>query len=244
MMSDSQMAPESQGLAKLDIRMLLGKMLPSIIISGAFPVVIYLLASPYMPPLPALALSAVPAILYEVYGWVRTHSIDPISSIVLLMIAVGMLFALLVHDPRIYLIREAFLTGAFGLLSLISLVLPRPISFYAGRYMYAHTPEQIAYYNAGWRLPYVRFATRLFAIVWGLAFLGEALTRTFLVSHLSIAQFLAVSPVIENGTIFAVVAWTITYTSHFHKRWRRIEASLHQLAQEQETRADEGRTVA
>lgn len=238
-MSDPQMAPESQGL-KLDIRMLFGGLLPPIIISAVIPLVIYLLASPHMSTLHALALAAVPPVLYSVYGWVRTHSIDPISAMTLFTVVVSMLITLLLHDPHLFLIRDSYLVAAFGLLCLISLAFPRPVAFYAGRYLYAHTPEQIAYYNAGWQVPYVRFATRLITVVWGLAFLGEVLTDTFLAYHLPTALFLAIHPFLYWGTILTVFGgWTIPYTSHTRKRRRAIEARMRQVEQEQTTRAGE-----
>ena len=98
-----RMAPESQDL-KLNFRKRFGGLLPPIIISAVFPVLIYLLASPHMSTLPALALTAVPPMLYSVYGWVRTHSIDPISIITLFMVVISMLITLLVHDPHLFLI--------------------------------------------------------------------------------------------------------------------------------------------
>lgn len=44
------------------------------------------------------------------------RSIDPISILTLSLIVVALLLALLVHDPRLFLLRDSFLAGAFGLL--------------------------------------------------------------------------------------------------------------------------------
>jgi len=131
-MSDSQMAPESQDF-KPNVRQEFGGLLPSIIINAVFPLVIYLLASPHMPLLAALALTAVPPVLYSGYGWVRTHSIDLISIIALFLVVMGMLLALLVHDPHLLLLKDSYETGAFGLLCLLSLPFPRPVGYYVYR---------------------------------------------------------------------------------------------------------------
>ncbi len=39
----------------------------------------------------------------------RTHSIDPISIITLVLIVVAMLLALLLHDPRLFMLRDSAL---------------------------------------------------------------------------------------------------------------------------------------
>jgi hypothetical protein len=218
-MADPQIAPESQSLEKPNFRKLFGGLLPAIIISGVFPPVILVLASPHMPLLPALALAIVPVILYSGYSWVRTHSIDPISITVLFSLVVAVLLTLFVHDPHLFLIRESYVLGAFGPLCLISLLFLRPVAFYVARYIYAQTPEQIAYYNAAWQVPYFRFANRLTAVVWGLAFIGEMLTDTFLVYHLPIAPFLVIHQFLYYGTILATMGWAALYGMRARKRW-------------------------
>jgi intracellular septation protein A len=233
-MSDPQRAPESQDL-KLNFRKRFGGLLPPIIISAVFPVLIYLLASPHMSTLPALALTAVPPMLYSVYGWVRTHSIDPISIIALFMVVISMLITLLVHDPHLFLIRDSYLIAAFGLLCLISLLFPRPVAFYLYRWAFVRTPEQLASLNAGWQVPYVRFVHRLVTVVWGLAFLGEALTDTYLAYHLPIASFLVIHPFLFNGTILVAFGWATLYSMHVQKRRRAIEAHMRQTEQERAT---------
>lgn len=80
-MSDSQMAPESQRLEKPSFRKLFGGQRTSIIINVVFPLVIYLLASPHMPTLAALALTAVPPCsIPGMAGCARTASIPLASS--------------------------------------------------------------------------------------------------------------------------------------------------------------------
>lgn len=175
-------------------------------------------------------MTAVPPVLYSGYGWVRTHSIDPISIITLFLIVVSMLMALLVHDPRLFLLRDSYLTGAFGLLCLLSLPSPRPLGYYVYRWAFVRTPEQLARLNAGWQVPYARFVRRLVTVVWGLVFLGEALLDTFLVYHLPIVQWVVIHPLLFWGTQVAAFGWAILYSRHAGPK---IDASLRQMAQEQ-----------
>ena len=228
-MSDSQAAPKSQDL-KSTVRQALGGLLPSIIISAVFPLLIYLLASPHMAPLPVFALMAVPPVLYSGYGWVRTHSIDLISIITLFLIVVSMLIALLVHDPRLFLLRDSFLSGAFGLLCLLSLLSPRSVTYYMYRRAFVRTPEQLARLNASWQVPYGRFARRRITLVWGLVFVGEALLDTFLLYHLPTAQWVVIHTFLFWGTMVAAFGWAILYSRHAQPK---IDASLRQMAQEQ-----------
>ena len=236
-MSDSQMAPESQDF-KPNVRQAFGGLLPSIIINAVFPLVIYLLASPHMPLLAALALTAVPPVLYSGYGWVRMHSIDLISIIALFLVVMGMLLALLVHDPHLLLLKDSYETGAFGLLCLLSLPFPRPVGYYVYRWAFVRTPEQLARLNASWQVPYGRFVRRLVTLIWGLAFLGETLLDTFLVYHLPIAQWMAIHPLLFWGTMVGAFGWAILYSGHAQPK---IQVSLRQMAQEQAARTGEGR---
>jgi len=236
-MSDYQIAPESQKLEKPSFKAF-GGMLKSILINAVLPLVIYLLASPHMPTLAVFALMAIPPVLYSGYGWVRAHSIDPISIITLVLIVVAMLLALLVHDPRLFMLRDSVLTGAFGLLCLLSLPFPKPVGYYMYRWFFVRTPEQLARLNAGWQVPYARFVRRLVTLVWGLAFVGEALLDTYLLYHLPTAQWVFIHPFLFWGTMLAAFGWGILYGRHAQPK---IDASLLQMAQEQEALTGEGR---
>ncbi len=239
-MADSQVTPKSQDFQPT-VSQAFGSLRTSIIINAVVPLVIYLLASPHMATLAVFALMAVPPVLYSGYGWVRTHGIDPVSIITLVLIVVAMLLALLVHDPRLFMLRDSALTGAFGLLCLLSLLSPKPAAYYMYRWIFVRTPEQLARLNAGWQVPYGRFVRRLITLVWGLAFVGEALLDTYLLYHLPITQYVVIHPLLYWGTMVAAFGWAILYGRHAQPK---IDASLRQLAQEQAARTDEGRKEA
>jgi len=183
-------------------------------VSGALPVVVYLLASPHMAHLVALALAGVAPLLYGVHGWVRRRGIDLVSAITLFTIAVSVLLAALVHDPHVLLIRDSCLTGAFGALCLLSLVTERPMAYYVYRWAVVRSPGQLARLDAGWQIPYARFVRRLATSVWGVAFVAEAIIDAFLAYHLPTAQFVAIHPVLYWTTLLAAFGWGALYARH------------------------------
>ncbi len=193
-------------------------MLPSIILGAVFPILIYRLASPYMPTMPALLLSGVPPMLYSVYGWVRTRNIDVVSTIALFTLSISLLMVLVVHDPRLLLIRDSYLTGAFGLLCLISLTWHRPLAFYVYRWAFVRTPEQLTTFEAGWGAARIRFIRRLITMIWGLAFVGETLVDGFLAYHLPTAQFVTVHPFLYWGTMLVAFGGATLYSRQVHQK--------------------------
>jgi intracellular septation protein A len=239
-MANSPMAQENQDF-KTNIGNLRQNVRRSILIGAVLPAVIYLLASPHMSTIAALALGAIPPLLYSGYGWVRAHSLDPISIISLFMAVVGMLLALLVHDPHILMLKDSFLTGAFGLLCLLSLLSERPIVTSMYWRISEHTPEQLARLHANWQVPYVRFVRRLITVVWGVVFVGETLLDTYLVYHLPTAQWVVIHPVLYWGTVIGAFGWAFLYRRHIKPKF---DASLQQIAQEQEALAGEDRQEA
>ena len=217
-------------------------LVPSIVINGVLPYVLYILLSPHLPQVTALAITAVPALIYTLFGFVRNRRIDLIGAIALLTIAIGIISAILIHDPRVFLIRESFFTAGYGILSFVSLLFPRPLMFYFGRYfMSGNNPTRAANYDALWRYPYFRFTNRMITIVWGIGFLGEAIVRTILVYNLSTAQFLAISPIVLYGITIGLIVITMLYGRHARRRGAEMQRQ-HQAALQQQA-AQTGQTA-
>lgn len=200
-----------------------GGILPSIFISAVLPLAVYLLASPHMSTLAALTLMAIPPVLYSVYSWIRAHSIDLISIITLFTIVISMLIALLLHDSHLLLLRDSYLTGAFGLLCLLSLLSSKPAAYYLYKWAFVRTPEQLATLNARWQLPYVRFVRRLVTVVWGLVFIGETLTDTYFVYHLPTKKFVAIHPFLFWGVMVAAFGWATLYSRYAQNKVAILE---------------------
>ena len=159
-------------------------------------------------------------IVRSVYGLVRWREASPVALLVLLGIAVSIAALFAGGDPRILLIRESFVTGAFGVACLISLAFPRPIMFYFGRYfMTRGDPLRRTQFEERLRFPGVRRAHRIVTTVWGLVYTAEFAVRTVLVYRVSTTVVIALSPVMIGAATILTIMWTFRYG-------RRVAAGL------------------
>jgi hypothetical protein len=205
--------------------------LPSIIINGVLPYVIYQLLKSYtsLSDLNILFISAVPAIIGGIVGIICNRSLDLIAGVTIVGIAVTIIAALVGGDPRLFLIRESFLTVALGIAFLISLLFPKPLWFYVIRYFVSSNDrERAAAFSANWQYPGFRTFIRVLTLTWGLTYVGEFILRVILVYNMPIAQFLAVSPFIFYGITFAIIAFTFAYSNRARRQGeeRRKQAAL------------------
>jgi hypothetical protein len=217
-------------------RTIMRGLLPSILISGILPFIIYQLLKSYtsVSDIEALAISAVPAIIYGIVSIVRQRQLDLIAGFTIVGIAVTMIAALVGGDPRLFLIRESFLTVALGIASLVSLLFTRPLWFYIFRYFVSsNDPERTAAFDANWQYALFRSYIRIVTIVWGVTYLGEFILRLILVYNLSIPQFLAVSPFIFYGITIGVIAFTIAYGNRTRRRGEELRRQRQAAAQAQ-----------
>jgi len=201
-------------------RMNIRGLLPSILINGAVPLAIYLILKHYnYSDLIALSASVLFPVIGSVISIVRQHTLDLIAAIALVGIAVSIIAVFLGGDPKILLIRESFVTGALGIACFVSLLFPRPLMFYFGRYFAtANDPAKRAKYNELWQYPYFRFVNRVITVVWGVAYAGEFILRVILVYTLPTAAVLAVSPIILGGLTILTIAWTFAYALRAARR--------------------------
>jgi hypothetical protein len=185
-----------------------------IVLNAIIPVVLYKLSKRYLSPseLTALMLATTFPIGKSFFDLARRGQVDPISIVVLLGIATNGVALLLGGSPRLLLVRESLFTGAFGLACFVSLLLPRPLMFYFGRYFMAGTdPQRQARFNSAWQFPEVRFSHRLITSVWGSVLLGELILRIILIYNTSAAVVLIVSPILMGTLTIATMIWTFRY---------------------------------
>jgi hypothetical protein len=168
----------------------------------------------------ALAWATAFPILRSVYGLVRRREASPVALLVLLGLVVSIAALLVGGDPRILLIRESFVTGAFGVACLISLAFPRPIMFYFGRYfMTRGDPLRRTRFEERLRFPSARRAHRIVTAVWGLVYTAEFAVRTVLVYRVPATVVIALSPVMIGTATMLTIMWTFRYA-------RRVAAGL------------------
>jgi hypothetical protein len=185
-----------------------------VILNAVVPVILYKLSKRYYSPseFTALAIAATFPIGKSVFDLLRHRQLDPISIVVLLGIATDGVAILFGGSPRLLLVRESMFTGAFGVACFVSLLMPRPIMFYFGRYFVAGMEEQRrARFNASWQLPEVRFCHRLITTVWGFVFVGELIVRIFLIYTLPAALVLIISPILIGVLTIVTIGWAFSY---------------------------------
>jgi hypothetical protein len=193
----------------------------NIVLNATIPLACYFFVKRFVSPSELTALIAATAfpVLKSVYDLIRSRELDPVAVLVLLGIVTSILALFLRGDPRILLIRESFITGAFGVACLISLAFPRPIMFYFARFFMAgKDPQRREAFNASLHDPAVLRGHRLVTLVWGLVYAGEFLVRIIMVYSLSVAVVLFVSPFISGlATIFTII-WTFRYAKKMRER--------------------------
>jgi hypothetical protein len=193
----------------------------NIVLNATIPLACYFFVKRFVSPSELTALIAATAfpVLKSVYDLIRSHELDPVAMLVLLGIVTSILALFLKGDPRLLLIRESFITGAFGIACLISLTFPRPIMFYFARFFMAgKDPQRREVFNASLKDPAVLRGHRLVTLVWGLVYAGEFLVRIIMVYSLSVAVVLFISPFISGfATIFTII-WTFRYAKKMSER--------------------------
>jgi hypothetical protein len=167
----------------------------------------------------ALVFATLFPVADSVWGLARDRQLDPIAAMVIFGIAVDAMAISLGGSPKLLLIRESFATGAFGAGCFVSLLLPRPVMFYFGRFFMAGgDPVRRKRFDASWSLPEVRRGNRLITLLWGVVFVGELALRVVLVFTLPAAAVLVVSPLILGVlTVFAIV-WSLAYAARMRRR--------------------------
>lgn len=185
-----------------------------VVLNAVVPVVFYKLSKHYYSAseFTALVIAATFPLGKSAFELLIHRSFDPISIVVLLGITTDAVAILFGGSPRLLLIRESLFTGAFGVACFFSLLLPRPMMFYFGRYFFAGMDEERqARFNASWRLSEVRFCHRLITTVWGCVFLGELLIRIVLIYTLSAALVLIISPLMIGTLTIVTMIWAFSY---------------------------------
>jgi uncharacterized membrane protein len=207
--------------ANFSTRRMVVPMIWDIALNTAIPLASYHLSKAYISPseVTALIAASIFPILKSLFGVLRRSRLDPVAVLVLLGIGVSIVVIFLGGSPKVLLLRESIFGGVFGLACFVSLVLPRPIMFYFGRFFAAgNDPERRARFDASWQYPQVRRGHRIITLIWGLSLGGEFCVRVVMIYMLPIPTVLAVSPFLFGGATIFVVIWTIRYARKLRQR--------------------------
>jgi len=190
-------------------------------LNASCPIVLYRLSKRYVSPseFTALVVATTFPIGKSIFDIAKRRRVDPVAVIVLLGIGAGAIALLAGGYARLLLVRESFFTALFGLACFGSLLLPRPMMFYFGRYfMTLGDPARRHRYEAAWALPEVRFASRLVTVVWGSVYLGEFAARLALIFLFPVAWVLVISPLLLGSLTLITIVWTFRYAKRARAR--------------------------
>lgn len=111
-----------------DPKALLRKLLPSLLLNAALPLVLYLVLSSHLGDVPALAIGAAIPVVVTVAEFAVRRRVDPIGVFVIVAFAVVLVvLALSGGNPLVLKLHDAVVTGPLGLVCLGSVLLRRPL---------------------------------------------------------------------------------------------------------------------
>jgi intracellular septation protein A len=197
--------------------------LPEMVAEAGLPYVTYLiLQGRGVSTVDSLVAGAVFPVAFIGYHFARQRRLDGFGLIILATIAAGAGVALLSGNARIYLVKESFLTGAFGLFLLVSMLAKRPFMFYSGRkFATDGSPEGLAAWDSYWpKSPTFRRSNRVMTAVWGIAFLAEAAIRVVAAYTLPTSTVVALSAVVPLVILGLLLLWTFAYARRTTPRSR------------------------
>lgn len=169
----------------------------------------------------SLILSAVPPLLWSGYELARTRRLDAVSVIVVsgILLTVGATF--MGGSARLIQIRDALVTGAIGVMFLVTLVMEKPMIFYLARAMMARdTEDGAAAFEAIWQRPGAPGVFRMMTAVWGAGLVLQTGLMCYLAWIWPIGRYLLLSPFIAYGIFGLMMAWSLWYRG---RRMARVQ---------------------
>ncbi|WP_181776172.1 VC0807 family protein [Amycolatopsis pittospori] len=186
----------------------------------------YVLRAFGMDVLLALALCALPTVLFVLYRAIRLRKVDTFAIFVLTIFAVSVGVSFVTGSPRFMLAKAGWFTGAIGAAFLVSLLFTRPLAFTLARSMLARSPWaetlRATEWNDLWpRHRWFRRAWRVATVLWGVGLLADAAGRVLM------AYALPVDAVPALGTaLYGVTFVAVQVMQHLYFRrvglWRRL----------------------
>lgn len=196
------------------------QMLPTLIVDVAMPIVTFNALTSYrVPTLWALAAGGLFPALNNLRVWAKSRRLEPLGIIVMAFLVIGTAASLISGSVFFALIKESFLTAAFGFICLGSLFAERPLMFYINRqFVASDDPVKIEWWNGLWQYPHFRAANRLVTAVWGVVYLAEAILRVLFAMVLSPAEVVTISPLMAFGVTILLIVWTRRYMQALRER--------------------------
>jgi hypothetical protein len=152
---------------------------------------------------PALLISGLWPVVEIVITLVRQRHVDEFSIFVIIGIVVAVATTLISHDARSVFFKDSVTTGLLGLVFLGSLATSRPLTFYFGRrFATDGSKVQRDWWDGLWQYPQFQAVQRRLTVYWGVALVGESVTRAILTEILGTTAMV----VVNNTVPYIVIA--------------------------------------
>jgi hypothetical protein len=179
----------------------------------------YRLLIPHTTEFTAIAWSAAPPTLWSILELIRHRKIDALSALVLAGIGLSLAALLFGGSPRMLMVRENLFTAPIGLLFLASLIMKKPLIYYAAHATLSRqAPDAAARFEAAWQRPSVMHGLRVMSLVWGLGLVIQGVLLGWMAWTWPVERFLILSPIIGYGILAALGLWTWRYRRQMIRR--------------------------
>ncbi|HZE38237.1 MAG TPA: VC0807 family protein [Stackebrandtia sp.] len=178
----------------------------------------------------AYLLASIGPLLGMLVTWLRSRTLSAASVIILIFNLLSAAATVIGGaDSRLLIVKDSVVTAGFGLVCLVSLLLPKPLMFHFGlRFATDGSRDGIAYWNSLWQFPAFRRTNYLITVMWGVGFLFEAAIRIAAAYTMAFHTAYIVSQVLP----FVVLALLIGATMWMGVRSRRRGEERARLAAE------------
>jgi hypothetical protein len=173
----------------------------------------------------ALVLSGVFPAAGVTINFILHRRVDALGVLVLAGIAAGAILGLVSHNARLVLDEGSVPTAVFGLICLGSLATPKPLMYrLALEFIGPGTPKGREF-GGLWQYAEFRRVFQVITVVWGAAYLAEAVARVVIVQNTSTGTALAISKVLPYAVAAVLIAWTLGYGRYQKRKGERLAAA-------------------
>jgi hypothetical protein len=192
-------------------------------INFVLPFIIYSLLQPRYGDVDALLASSAPPMLWSIVEFFRRRTVDALSLLVLLGIALSLLAFAGGGGVKFLQLREKLVTILIGSIFLGSALIGNPLMYVLVRASLKRTndQEELERFETIKDRAEVRYTLMVMTVAWGAGLLADAAVSIALVFLLSIKAYMVVNPILGYGTVGGLSAWNVWYG---RKRRRAGEA--------------------
>src|SRR5271170_6737772 len=159
-------------------------------------------------------------------AFIRERRVDAISVLVLSGIALSILAFAGGGDVKFLQLRENLVTGLIGLVFLGSAAIGRPLIYQLARATMLRKSQSEAERLEGLRdNKGFRRTMTLMTLVWGFGLLAQTVIACVLVFHMTIRDYIVVSPIVGYGTMGSLALWTFWYAKRQRRRGEAARAA-------------------